>query len=88
MQPLKIGFQANQEKQGRKKEREIQHEATSHGIAKSSHAMPNSICQIQNDSSSKTNLEHFVESIVYILYIFSKLGKSGVQRFKWCANRS
>ena len=46
------------------------------------------LCQIQKDSSSKTNLEHFLESIVYILYIFSKLGKSRVQRFKWCANRS
>ena len=74
MQPLTIGFQANQEKQGRKTEREIQHEATSHGIAKSSHAMPNSICQIQNDSSSKTNLEHFLEPL-YTYYIsFRSLG--------------
>ena len=30
----------------------------------------------------KTNLEHFSESILYIIYIISKLGKSGVQRFK------
>ena len=32
------------------------------------------------------NLEHFLESIIYILYIVLKLGKSGVQLFKWCAN--
>ena len=42
VQPLKIGFQANQEIQGRKIEREIQHEAISHGYAKSSYAMRNS----------------------------------------------
>ena len=42
MQPLEIGFQANQEMQGRKTEREIQHEAISHGYAKSSYAMGNS----------------------------------------------
>ena len=36
----------------------------------------------------RTNLEHFSESILYILYIVSKLGKSRVQRFKRCANRS
>ena len=41
VQPLAIGFQANQEMQGRKIEREIQHEAISHGYAKSSHAMRN-----------------------------------------------
>ena len=83
VQPLKIGFQANQEKQGRKKEREIQHEATSHGIAKSSHVMPNSKGQQLQDK-----FRALPGAIVYILYIFSKLGKSGVQRFKWCANRS
>ena len=36
----------------------------------------------------RTNLEHFLESIIYILYIVLKLGKSGVQRFKRFANRS
>ena len=36
----------------------------------------------------KTNLEHLLESILYILYIISKLGKSAVQLFKWCANQS
>ena len=41
-QPLAIGFQANQEMQGRKTKREIQHEAISHGYVKSSHAMRNS----------------------------------------------
>ena len=46
------------------------------------------LCEIQKDSSCKTNLEHFLESIIYILYIFSKLGKSEVQRLKRCANRS
>ena len=39
VQPLEIGFQANQEMQGRKTEREIQHEAIWQGIAKSLHAM-------------------------------------------------
>ena len=37
VQPLAISFQANQEMQGRKTEREIQHEAILHGYAKSSH---------------------------------------------------
>ena len=36
----------------------------------------------------RTNLEHFLESIVYILYIVSNLGKSGVQRFKRLVNQS
>ena len=36
----------------------------------------------------RKNLEHFLESIIYILYIVSKLGKSGVQHFKRFANRS
>ena len=36
----------------------------------------------------RTNFEHILESIVYILYIVSKLGKLGVQRFKRFANRS
>ena len=36
----------------------------------------------------RTNLEHFMDSIVYIIYIILNLGKSGVQRFKQCANRS
>ena len=36
----------------------------------------------------RTNLEHFLKSIIYILYIVSKLGKSGVQRFKQCTNWS
>ena len=35
-----------------------------------------------------TNLEHFLESIVYIISIVSKLRKSKVQHFKRCANRS
>ena len=42
MQPLAIGFQANQEIQGRKTRREIQYEAISHGYVKSLHAMRNS----------------------------------------------
>ena len=32
----------------------------------------------------RANLGCFLESILYILYIVSKLGKSGVQRFKRC----
>ena len=35
-----------------------------------------------------TYLEHFLESILYILYTVSKLGKSGVQFFKRCPNRN
>ena len=46
------------------------------------------LCEIQKDSSYKTNLEHFIESIIYILSIISKLGKSRVQCFKQCANWS
>ena len=36
----------------------------------------------------RTNLEHFMESILYILYSVLKLKKSGVQHFKQCANWS
>ena len=36
----------------------------------------------------RKNLEYFLDSIVYILYIISLLEKSRVQRFKQCANRS
>ena len=80
MQPLGISFQANQEIQGRGSEKEIHHEAILHGDAKTSHAMQNS-----KDRSFKENLEHFLESIFYMLYIISKLGKSEVKRFKQCA---
>ena len=69
--------------QSRGLEKEIHHEAISHGNAKSSHAMQNS-----KGSSCKENLEYFLESFVYILYIISKLKKSEVQFFKQCANRS
>ena len=31
---------------------------------------------------------YFLESISFVLYVVSKLGKSGVQHFKWCANWS
>ena len=79
-QPLGMSFQANQEIQGRGSEKEIHHEAILHGDAKSSHAMRNS-----KDSSWKENLDHLLESIVYIIYIISKLGKSGFQHFKRCA---
>ena len=47
-----------------------------HGDAKSSHAMRNS-----KDSSCKENLEHLLETIVYMLYIILNFGNSGVQRF-------
>ena len=33
-------------------------------------------------SDLRTNSEYFLESILYILYVVSKLGKSGIQRFK------
>ena len=38
--------------------------------------------------SSWALLEHFPKSIFYILYIISKLRKSRIQCFKWCAIRS
>ena len=80
MQPLGMSFQANQEVQGRGSEKEIHHEAILHVDAKSSHAMRNS-----KDRSCKENLEHFMESNFYMLYIILKLEKSGVQLFKRCA---
>ena len=46
------------------------------------------LCEIQKESSCRTNLEHFLESIVYMLYIVLKLRKLKVQRFKQCANQS
>ena len=46
------------------------------------------LCEIQKESICRTNLEHFLESIAYILYIISKVRKSGVQCFKQCANQS
>ena len=46
------------------------------------------LCEIQKGRSCKEHLEKFLESIVYILYIISKLRKSGVQCFKRCANQS
>ena len=44
--------------------------------------------RIQEDNNCWTHLEHFLESILCILYVFSKLRKSGIQRFKQCANWS
>ena len=44
--------------------------------------------RIQEDSNCWTHLEHFLESISCILYVISKLGKSEIQRFKWCTNWS
>ena len=46
------------------------------------------LCEIQKESKFRTNLEYFIESILYILSIVLKLGKSKVQRFKRCANWS
>ena len=80
VQPLGMSFQANQEMQGRGSEREIHHEAILHADVKSSHAMRNS-----KDRSFKENLENFLESNSYMLYIISKIRKLGVQRFKRCA---
>ena len=68
MQPLGMSFQDNQEMQGSGSEKEIHHEAISHGDVKSSHAMRNS-----KDRSCKKNLEHFLESNFYMLYIISNL---------------
>ena len=36
----------------------------------------------------RTNLEHILNLILGIIYIISKLKKSGAQCFKWCANQS
>ena len=44
--------------------------------------------RIQEDRNYWTHLEHFLESILYILYFILNLKNSGVQRFKRCANRS
>ena len=44
--------------------------------------------RIQEDSNCWTYLEHFLEFISCILYVVSKLGKSGIQRFKQCMNWS
>ena len=44
--------------------------------------------RIQENSNCCTHLEHFLEFISCILYVFSKLGKSGIQRFKRGMNRS
>ena len=68
MKPLGMSFQANQKVQGRGSEKEIHHEAILHADAKSSHAMRNS-----KDRSCKKNLEHFLESNFYMLYIISNL---------------
>ena len=65
---LGISLQANRKVQGRGLEREIHHEAILHGDVKSSHAMRNS-----KDRSCKKNLEHFLESNFYMLYIISNL---------------
>ena len=63
MQPLAIGFQANQEMQERKLEREIQHEAISHGYAKSSHAMRNSKGQQLQDKFKSLSGVHCIHTI-------------------------
>ena len=44
--------------------------------------------RIPEDSNYWTLLEHFLGSISWILYIVLKLGKSGIQHFKRCMNRS
>ena len=44
--------------------------------------------RIQEDRNYWTHLEHFLESNSCILYFVSKLGKSEIQRFKWCVNRN
>ena len=43
--------------------------------------------RIQEDRNCWTHFEYFLESISCILYVFSKLGKLGVQRFKRCVNQ-
>ena len=48
----------------------------------------NLTCRIQEDSNCWTHLEHFLESISCMLYVVLKLGKSRIQCFKQCTNRS
>ena len=67
---MAIGFQANQV---------CKEENQRRNLATSNFAW---LCEIQEKSSCKTNLEHFLESIVYILYIVSKLRKSGSQEVR------
>ena len=64
-QPLVIGFQANQEMQGRKTEREIQHEAISHGYTKSSHAMRNSKGEQLHDKFRAISGVHCIHTIYF-----------------------
>ena len=68
VQPLAIGFQANQEMQERKLEREIQHEAISHGYAKSSHAMRNSKGQQLQDKFKSLSGVHCIHTIYHLEY--------------------
>ena len=56
VQPLAIGFQANQEMQGRKIEREIQHEAISH-------AMRNSKVEQLQDKFRALSGVHYIHTI-------------------------
>ena len=60
---MAIGFQANQEMQGRKIEREIQHEAISQGIVKSSHAMWNSKGQQLQEKFRALFGVHYIDTI-------------------------
>ena len=63
VQPWAISFQANQEMQGRESEREIQHEAISHGYVKSSHAMRNSKGQQLQDKFRVLPGVHYIHTI-------------------------
>ena len=44
--------------------------------------------RIQEDRNCWTYFKYFLESISFILYVVLKLGKSRIQRFKWCENWS
>ena len=65
VQPLAIGFQSNQEMQGRKTERETQHEAILKGIAKSSHAMQNSKGKQLHDKFRALTGVHCIHTIYH-----------------------
>ena len=65
VQPLAIGLQANQEMQGIKIEREIQHEAISHGYVKSSHAMRNSKEDQLQDKFRVVSVFHCIHTIYF-----------------------
>ena len=89
MQPLGMSFQANEEMKGRGLEKEIHHEAISHGNVKSSHGnVKSSHGNVKSSHAMQNSKEQQFQGKFRALSGHLKLGKSEVQCFKWCANRS